>query len=142
MYVELTRAEVELADRLVPRLEEHSRQWCWFRWLLLAISIGMLALLPVVLTQSSEPSTSPQLMRLYGAMQAMFLFLGLLGAVLLWMCVLNWRRDVRDSLIAKVLEEKLHDERTARIRASIEGRRRQGMPNDEIPNDEGMTKSE
>ena len=140
MYVELTPAEVELADRLVPRLEEHSRQWRWFRWFLLAISIGMLALLPVVLTQSSEPSTSPQLMRLYGAMQAMFLFLGLLGAVLLWICVLNWHRDVRDALTAKVLEEKLHDERTARIRASIEGRKRQGMPNDEIPNDEGMTK--
>jgi len=119
MYVELTPAEVELTDRLVPRLEERSRQWRWFRWVLLVLSLGMLTLLPVVLTQPSTPSTSPELTRLYGAIQAMFLFLGLLGAVLLWICLLNWRRDVRDALIAKVLTEKLHDERTAKIRASI-----------------------
>ena len=126
MYVELTPSEIRLAEKLIPSLEERGRLWLRFRWALLAFSAGMMALLPFVFSQPARPPVTPDLMRLYAWIRSALLFLGGVGAVLLCVCLRNWEWHVRDSLIAKVLKEKLHDDRTAKIRASMESRDRRG----------------
>ena len=137
----LTQSEIELAEKLIGKLEKRARDWVSARWVMLIagiVCLGAFCFLTASISGKLSKLYSPVFLAAEGSRPGVdnirmslqitnrinlvhtimmdyisSLIMFFFGVILVMMALVKWRRHLHLGLIAKLLRAKLETERSA-----------------------------